>query len=140
MRMDRSYFFDNGIRFECTRCGHCCTGEPGHVWVNDEEINRLAKHLGLSRRSFLLRHTRRVRKRRSLKEYSDGRCIFYEDERCTVYSARPTQCRTYPFWLENLRSKQAWKETKKECPGIGKGRRHSKDEIIRKIHGPIRDG
>lgn len=37
-RLDqRSNFFDAGIRFECRRCGACCTGDPGIVRVNERE-------------------------------------------------------------------------------------------------------
>ena len=35
-------WYQDGLAFECTRCGACCTGAPGYVWVNDEEIARLA--------------------------------------------------------------------------------------------------
>ena len=24
-------WYNDGLRFTCTRCGHCCTGEPGFV-------------------------------------------------------------------------------------------------------------
>jgi hypothetical protein len=33
---DRQYFFDDGLRFECTKCGHCCSGSPGKVFLADE--------------------------------------------------------------------------------------------------------
>ncbi len=132
------YFFSRGVCFECTQCGQCCTGAPGHVWVNDEEVDRLAALLGLARGVFLRRYTRLVGRRRSLKERPDGSCVFFKD-RCTVYEARPGQCRTYPFWFENLRSRAAWEQTKEECPGIGRGRRFTKEEILDCIHEDMRE-
>ena len=42
-------WYEQGLRFTCTTCGNCCTGGPGYVWVTDEEVDRLAAHLGLSR-------------------------------------------------------------------------------------------
>jgi Fe-S-cluster containining protein len=35
-------------------------------------------------------------------------CAFLDGARCTVYEARPTQCRTFPFWKENLRRRGSW--------------------------------
>ncbi len=53
-RLDqRSYFFDAGIRFECRRCGACCTGDPGVVRVNEQEIAEIAAYLvPIHKRSF----------------------------------------------------------------------------------------
>ena len=36
-----------GLRFECVQCGHCCSGDPGYVWVNRETIGRIAAFLGV---------------------------------------------------------------------------------------------
>jgi hypothetical protein len=47
-----------------------------------------------------------------------------------IYPVRPLQCRTYPFWFQNLRSEKKWRLTGTACPGIGQGRRYSKDEIL----------
>ena len=43
---DRSYFFDAGLRFSCTQCGKCCTGEPGIVRATPTEIARIEKLTG----------------------------------------------------------------------------------------------
>ena len=46
-------------------------------------------------------------------------CIYLdENKKCTVYEARPAQCRSYPFWSENVRSDRSWKRTVSECPGL----------------------
>lgn len=41
---------------------------------------------------------------------------------CSLYSVRPVQCRTWPFWPENLENREAWDGLKEECPGIDKVR------------------
>lgn len=64
-----------------------------------------------------------------VRERQDGRCVFY-DRGCRVYAARPVQCRTYPFWLRNLRSEAAWRREAARCPGIGTGRRYRPEEIL----------
>ena len=51
-------------------------------------------------------------------------CPFLTQEgTCGVYLARPMQCRTWPFWAENLESPEAWAATAAICPGIGSGPR-----------------
>jgi Fe-S-cluster containining protein len=128
---DRAYFFDSGLRFTCTQCGRCCTGEPGTVHATDVEQKQIAKHLGLSRNEFSRRYLR-LRSKGLLRERPDGSCIFYKDG-CSIYAVRPAQCRTYPFWLRNLRTEQDWKEADGECPGIGQGRLYDREEILQLI-------
>jgi Fe-S-cluster containining protein len=120
-----------GLDFACTRCGDCCTGAPGYVWMGEAEIERLAAHLGLERDAFGRRYLRRVGERLSLIEKPGGDCVFWERERgCTVYEARPTQCRTYPFWPEVIASRATWRLESESCPGIrAGGRRFSPDEV-----------
>ena len=115
-------FFEEGLRFECQpNCGACCA-QPGDVFVNRDEIRRLAAFKELStnqfRRQFVVRDHGVFR----LKEREDGGCIFLSSEsKCTVYEVRPQQCRTYPFWPEFLSSRQAWDWEAIKCPGIGQG-------------------
>ncbi len=118
-----------GLSFECTRCGRCCGGAPGYVWVTPEEVARLAAHVGLSEEEFQRRHTRRVGYGLSLPEKPGGDCEFLErladgTSRCTVHPVRPVQCRTWPFWKSNLRSPEAWARVAADCPGIGHGPVH----------------
>ena len=131
-----SQWYGDGLKFRCTQCGNCCTGAPGYVWVTRQEIAKLVKFLGLSQKEFGLRYLRRIGNRNSLIEKPNGDCVFY-DRGCSVYPARPRQCRTYPFWPENLRSKAAWEGVSEECPGVGTGKLYSPDDIrvIRRGHG-----
>lgn len=123
-------WYQDGLAFSCTRCGACCTGAPGYVWVDLPEIARLAEHLGQSVDTFSARHVRRVGSRYSLVEHPNGDCVFWDrDSGCTVYEARPTQCRTWPFWSENLETPEDWDRTRLACPGSGQGRVYSIDEI-----------
>ncbi|MCH2582026.1 MAG: YkgJ family cysteine cluster protein [Planctomycetes bacterium] len=126
--MSSKPWYREGLSFSCTRCGDCCTGVPGYVWVEPTEIEALAKHLGLSVDSFGERYLRKVGRRYSLIEKPGGDCIFF-DKGCSVYPARPTQCRTFPFWRSNLKSERAWDEIADECPGIGQGKLFPVEEI-----------
>lgn len=48
-------------------------------------------------------------------------CPFLDGTRCSVYAARPKQCATFPFWPENLKSREGWAELATFCPGVGRG-------------------
>ena len=131
-KMDAPWYAD-GLRFTCTQCGACCSGEPGHVWVEQSEIDAMANVMGLEVDVFEHRFVRQVGADRSLVEYPDGDCILLDPKtrHCTVYEARPIQCRTWPFWDSNLKRKRDWKETCEVCPGAGQGQLYSLDQIER---------
>lgn len=125
-----STWYQEGLAFRCTRCGHCCTGAPGYVWVSHDEIRQLAEFRGEEVREFSSKFVRRVRNRHSLIEKPGGDCIFWDKEAgCTVYPARPVQCRTWPFWPENVESPEAWEQVCQVCPGSGHGRLYTVEEI-----------
>src|SRR5882672_4752809 len=124
-------WYENGLRFRCTRCGNCCTGPPGYVWVNDAEIASIAEFRGETVEEVVGLYTRKVgRGEPSLREKPNGDCIFYEHgQGCTIYPVRPRQCRTWPFWDSNLESPETWQEVQEVCPGAGKGNFFSLEEI-----------
>src|SRR5262249_1390597 len=39
-------WYQDGLRFECTRCGKCCSGFPGFVWVSEAELQAIADFRG----------------------------------------------------------------------------------------------
>ena len=127
-------WYQDGLRFRCTQCGSCCTGAPGYVWVTDEEVEDIARHRGESPVETLALHTRMVGRKRSLKERPNGDCIFYDQKQgCTIYPARPRQCRTWPFWESNVVTQESWQRTCEICPGSGKGDLISAEEITQKL-------
>ncbi len=124
-------WYRDGLRFECTQCGACCSGAPGFVWVNATEIEALAVGMKMDEGSFREKFVRKVATRTSLIEYPDGDCIFLDPKTraCMVYEQRPIQCRTWPFWGSNLRTKQDWADTCASCPGAGVGQLYSLEQI-----------
>lgn len=116
-------WYHEGLRFECTQCGDCCTGQPGYVWVTDDEVQAIARHLDQPVGAIRLLHTRPVRGEVSLTEHLNGDCTFLDPEtrRCRVYPVRPVQCRTWPFWRGNVASPTGWERTCRVCPGAGQG-------------------
>lgn len=112
-------WYKEGLRFKCTGCGKCCTGSPGYVWVNEEEIAAMALFLEISPSDFCKKYVRKAHNRLALIELKPNHdCVFLRDKKCLVYGARPTQCKTFPFWPEHLKSKEAWESVKNECEGI----------------------
>ena len=124
-------WYKDGLRFECTQCGVCCSGEPGAVWVNSDEVRQLSQVMQMDEQAFRDKFVRKIGTRYSLIEYPDGDCIFLDPQTrgCTVYEARPIQCRTWPFWSSNLKTRRDWEETCKVCPGAGTGKLYSIDKI-----------
>ena len=132
--VDDEVWFRAGLRFSCTRCGHCCTGEPGYVWVNDAELAAIAelRHEPLAEAIAL--YTKAGSRGRTLREKANGDCVFYDGAAgCTIYSVRPRQCRTWPFWESNLSTPQAWERVRRICPGAGQGDVIAPEEITARM-------
>jgi Fe-S-cluster containining protein len=112
-------WYDKGLSFKCTGCGQCCTGSPGYVWVSQEEMQAIADHLNLSLEDFCKKHVRKVGNRLALLERPKSYdCEFLQGNKCQIYSVRPKQCKTFPWWKENVSSPEAWEEAAKRCEGI----------------------
>ncbi len=128
-KQEKPEWYASGLSFGCTQCGNCCSGPPGYVWLSDEEIITLAKNLSLTTDEFLRRHAHTVDGMWTLNERLTPEgydCVFLQRDdqgkaMCTVYKARPAQCRTWPFWPDNLKREGDWQRVAKKCPGVNKG-------------------
>jgi len=130
-------WYTAGLRFSCQRCGACCTGAPGYVWLRTEEVAAIAARLGMELDGFVSRYARRVDDGLSLREEADGRCVLFESgSGCRAYEARPRQCRTWPFWARLVASPAAWEREAADCPGRGKGELYAPEAIERLSRSP----
>lgn len=124
------------FRFACHRCGHCCSGGSGYVWLEEGEVEGLARALGATPERFAERHVRTARDPRSgtlrsaLRETAGegGRCtLLVGRNTCSAYHARPAHCRDFPYWPSVLTDRSAFEAARSTCPGIAVG----VDETVR---------
>ena len=103
--------------------------------MSPAQIERLERSLDLDPRAFKTRYlTQDEDGAPVLQLKANGDCIFWEDG-CSVYPARPRQCRTFPFWPETLESPEAWKELRTFCHGVDEGRLYALSEIKSTLKG-----
>jgi hypothetical protein len=109
------------LRFTCLRgCTNCCR-QRGFVYLSQADLERAAAYLGLDPREFERRYVYRTRNLLRLRKPRASQCHFLENDGCAIHSAKPTQCRAFPFWPELVGDRAAWEEAKQYCPGIGAG-------------------
>ena len=121
----------SGLRFECTRCGDCCT-RPGVVYFPGQDLERAAREAGMTPAAFRRRYHLEEIDGIPALDPGPNPCSFYDKDRgCVIYDGRPTQCRTWPFWPEVVRRRASWEKAGRECEGIGRGPRVPLREIER---------
>lgn len=118
-------WFKDAITFSCTSCGKCCkTKGSNRVYLNLAESEVMSSHLGLSLEAFHEKYTdNRLDKNglmlKSIKQHETKKqCTFLDGNKCSIYEARPTQCKTYPFWPQNMIGPAEWVAESHMCEGI----------------------
>jgi len=131
-------------RFECQKCGYCCS-EKAIIYPSHEEILHIAEYMSISILAFAIRYLREIfgyQTHLYSIAFKTGKtdnslfgCIFCRDKLCSIYnSARTDLCNVFPWNHFNI-DKEKWDDNfitsdgKFWCPGIGKGREWSLDEI-----------
>ena len=116
---------EKGIRFECQGSGNCCVsrGTYGFVYLSKKDIKKLSIRFKTTEENFVKNYCQKTDGFIHLKELkkNNGNCIFLKNNKCTVYKSRPIQCRTWPFWPENMNAKTWNNDIAINCPGVGKG-------------------
>ncbi|MDR1866767.1 MAG: YkgJ family cysteine cluster protein [Treponema sp.] len=127
-------FYSGGLRFSCTRCSACCGGESGYVFLSAYDLKRLCAVTALNSDTFCREYCRWIPfsttvERLSLKEKANFDCIFLDNTGCSIYSARPQQCRSFPFWISILQTVEQWESMAHDCPGMNYGILYSNEDI-----------
>ena len=106
------YFSGNAalhLLAECQRCGRCCREEKS-IAVSIEDCRRIARHLGLSQKRFMMEYTRphslksaAVGSARLLCKDEGEPCPFYDPllPGCRIHQAKPQVCRAV-FYLSKM--------------------------------------
>lgn len=116
------WYLTSGVRFECTGCSKCCKVK-GNVWATDREMAQIAKTLAITSDEFNQRYRSKAETPPGwgLLKPANGPCVFLADDgKCSIYAARPLQCRAYPFWPEISDSQETW-EAEAVLPDSAKG-------------------
>jgi len=90
--------------YDCSKCPAYCCAIYERVQVTKRDVNRLAKHFGVTAEAAEKRYTKIDRSsgervlRRKQDTIFDEACMFLDQEKrgCTIYHARPAVCREYP--------------------------------------------
>jgi len=141
----KSPFYSQGLYFACKRCSACCRFDSGYVFLSEKDVSLLLAELNITQEKFIDLYCRWVPSENgkfelSLMEKSNYDCIFWEavpgtgiaensGGGCSVYRARPLQCRAFPFWSSIVCNKIAWEVTGRNCPGMDKDVFHTGDSI-----------
>ena len=122
--------YPGGLKFQCQYgCTKCCA-IPGVVYVGSWEAPAMAAFFGMDTERFMEEHLRHHwGDVYEIDMPDDEACKFLTENGCAIYEVRPLQCSTFPFWPDHLRSARAWDALRGLCPGIGRGRVWSWDEV-----------
>ena len=102
--------------FECRQCGDCCRGFGG-TYVTDDDIRRIADHIGSDPETVERRYCHPSGSRRVLAQDASGYCVFW-DRLCTIHAVKPVMCRRWPYIPTLLIDPSNWRVMAGSCPGI----------------------
>ena len=118
--------------FQCHICGECCYDEGG-IFVEEDEIKRIAHFLGITQKVFLSKFCEEKYGRIYVKTGPDKFCIFYDKTRyCLIHPVKPKPCSLWPFYPAIVSDRENWEMAKDACPGINKD--YTFEEFISQAH------
>ncbi len=84
---------------DCTSCANCC--REVHPTFRDEEVDRLARRLGMERWQFIQKYLERTEGVcENPWQTRTTPCPFLKGNLCSVYDDRPADCSGYPYLYE----------------------------------------
>jgi uncharacterized protein len=128
--------YPHTTRFKCVKCGICCGDTPKKtrrillLRTEAEQISKATKQ-PISEIAVKI-EGKEPYSYEMTKTAKEGKCVFLEQNQCTIYALRPLVCRFYPFELKTTSPRKHKFTPTDECPGIGKGRM-LQEEYFRKL-------
>ncbi len=87
-------------QFNCIDCANCCKALGPRL--NNHDIDRMAKHFGMKRGSFLKNYV--IGDEDGDNVFKQMPCPFLlEDNHCLIYDIRPKACREFPHTDEEMK-------------------------------------
>jgi uncharacterized protein len=115
----------DGVRFTCQPGCIACCDQDGMVYLTESDLVRAANFVGMTPKAFEKKYVYRTSHQMRFRKPREKQCPFLNTDEghrgCSIHPAKPTQCRTFPFWPELVENPISWKATGRYCPGIGKG-------------------
>jgi hypothetical protein len=103
------------VKFNCTKCGKCCTGQPHQgVRLSPSDASRIISLIGPPAYRLATAH----KSDHPQLKMPNGKCVFLKDNLCMIYEARPDQCRTFPFWAGFWLDPKGGSYKKADCEGL----------------------
>ena len=124
-RTRTNFAYPKNVRFQCTRCALCCgdtEARARHILLLKKEAESICKTASRPVEDFACRTEGYEPYVYEMRKSTSGRCLFLEEDACTIYASRPLVCRYYPFELRTLGSGRLVFSSTKECPGMGRGK------------------
>jgi Fe-S-cluster containining protein len=119
-----NFDYPTTVRFRCTKCGICCGDtkeKTRHILLLRTEAEQIAKATLQPISEFTVKIKDKAPYSYEMKKTEDGKCVFLENNCCTIYAVRPLICRFYPFELKIAHSGKYTFLYTSECSGINKG-------------------
>jgi uncharacterized protein len=111
----------SSLRFQCqTGCTNCCK-QKGIVYLTEDDLVRAAAFVEMTPADFEAKYVIRTKNLLRFRTPRGKQCNFLLENGCSIHPAKPTQCRTFPFWPELVETRKNWDDTARYCPGINQG-------------------
>lgn len=93
--------------FECNNCGYCCTDPSTQINMSLLDIKWLSDYMNMSVSELFRKEIVTFIPFISTDDFSQfdvefgmkRPCPLFKDSKCTVYNARPMNCRVFPYWF-----------------------------------------
>ena len=146
--------FDKGIRFSCQGCGRCCKGfEGGDIYIYQNDVKRIFNYFKLRTEAEMSQFAEKffrivddtfkigISRSKTFKTLAikiergkEEKCIFLkEDNSCQIYSARPYQCSSFPFWRMVVSDEKRFISYKRDCLALDSNTESGKNFSVKKI-------
>lgn len=118
-----SFDYPAAMRFRCIRCGTCCGDtkeKTRRILLLRQEAEQIALAIAQPIENFAVKVEWDEPYGYVMKK-KEGKCVFFENGGCRIYSLRPLVCRFYPFELRCVADGRFLFLFTSECKGINRG-------------------